>query len=783
MVAKSMVIVESPAKAKTINKFLGPSYFVRSSIGHIRDLPSKNLGVDTENEFAPTYRIIPARKEIVSKLKKEIKKVDYVYLASDRDREGEAIAWHLCEALKIPEEKIQRVTFNEITKDAISRAFKEPGPINMDKVNAQQARRILDRLVGYKISPILWKKITKRLSAGRVQSVAVRLIVEREKEINDFTSQEYWEFSADLASKQSKSKEPVQDAKDSKQSHSTGDVLVAELTKIDGKPKEISNEKEAKNLEENLVDATYTVTNIAKRKTLNKASSPFSTSLLQQQASIKLRFSTKKTMLLAQQLYEGVELGAEGAVGLITYMRTDSLSVSEQAIPPCRKVIEQSFGKEYLPSKPNIYKSKKGAQLGHEAIRPTYAERNPESLQPFLTTDQYKLYKLIWERFIASQMKPAQYAITEVEIEANSAKNKGKNCIFKARGKEIIFDGHTILTYSDSERDKQEQNIPSLNKGEVLDLVKLTPSQHFTQPPPRFSEATLVKMLEKNGIGRPSTYAAIISNIQDRGYVTQTKRLFHPTDLGTLVTEKLVKHFPKILDVKFTSQMEDKLDKIEEIHEDWLKVLKEFYESFSSDLEKAKVEMGSVKEAPEESKYTCQLCNKPMVTRWSRIGKFLGCSGFPECKNTIALDENGEPVKQEKSGELCEKCGKDMVVKFSRNAKFLACSGYPDCKNTKSLNGDNAVEFKAQETDEKCEKCGGMMLIRSSRMGKFLGCSNYPKCKNTKAIPTEVKCPKEGCTGHLVQRRGKKRMWFFGCTNYPECDFTAKDLNSISEEK
>ena len=777
-----MVIVESPAKAKTINKFLGSSYVVRSSVGHVRDLPSKNLGVDTENEFTPTYRIIPSRKEIVSQLRKEVKKVDFVYLASDRDREGEAIAWHLCEALNIPKEKIQRVTFNEITKEAIKKAFKEPGPINMDKVNAQQARRILDRLVGYKVSPLLWKKITKRLSAGRVQSVAVRLIVEREREINEFKSQEYWEFTADLASKHIEAKDSGVKGKASQREHASEEVLVAELTKIDGKTKEIANEKEAKNLEQDLKDAVYTVTDIVKRITLNKASSPFSTSLLQQQSSIKLRFSTKKTMLLAQQLYEGVELGAEGSVGLITYMRTDSLTVSEQAIQPCRDVIEQTFGKEYLPQKPNSYKSKKGAQLGHEAIRPTYAERKPESLKPFLTTDQYKLYKLIWDRFIASQMKPAQYAITEVEIEANPTKNTSKKCIFKARGREIIFNGHTILTYSDSERDKQEQNIPSLKKGQLLDLVKLTPSQHFTQPPPRFSEATLVKTLEKNGIGRPSTYAAIISNIQDRGYVTQTKRLFHPTDLGVLVTEKLVKHFPRIFDVKFTSQMEDKLDKIEEIHEDWLKVLKEFYESFTSDLEKAKVEMDSVKEKPEESKYSCQLCGKPMVTRWSRIGKFLGCSGFPDCKNTIALDTNGVPVKQEKSGQLCEKCGKDMVIKFSRNVKFLACSGYPECKNTKSLNGDSPVEFKAQETDEKCEKCGGMMLIRSSRMGKFLGCSNYPKCKNTKAIPTDIKCPKEGCNGSLVQRRGKKRMWFFGCTNYPECDFTAKDLKSLSEE-
>ncbi len=782
MVTKSMVIVESPAKAKTINKFLGSSYFVRSSVGHVRDLPSKKLGVDIENEFLPTYRIIPSRKEIINKLRKEVKKADFVYLASDCDREGESIAWHLCEALNIPEKKVQRVTFNEITKDAIKKAFKEPGPINMDKVNAQQTRRILDRLVGYQISPLLWKKITKRLSAGRVQSVAVRLIVEREKEIHAFKSQEYWEFTADLATKHTEANESSPTEKSAIQSLSRGEVFVAELCKIDGKNKEIANGKEAGNLEKILKKAEYTVVNISKRNTLNKAPSPFSTSLLQQQASIKLRFSAKKTMLLAQQLYEGIELGGEGSVGLITYMRTDSLSVSEQAIKSCREVIEQTYGKKYLPSKPNTYKSKKGAQLGHEAIRPTFAERKPETLQSFLTTDQHKLYKLIWERFIASQMKPAQYSITEVEIDANLKQGKIKKCVFKAKGREIIFDGHTLLTYTDSERNKQEQNIPTLKKGQALNLVKLTPSQHFTQPPPRFTEATLIKVLEKNGIGRPSTYAAIISNIQERGYVKQMKRLFHPTELGILVTEKLVKHFPMILNVEFTSQMEDKLDKIEEVHEDWLKVLKEFYKNFSSDLEKAKVEMSSVKGLPEESKHTCQVCGKPMVTRWSRIGKFLGCSGFPDCKNTITLNASGKPIEQEKSGQLCDKCGRNMVIKFNKDVKFLACSGYPECKNTKSLHGDNIVEFKAQETDEKCEKCGGNMLIRSSRMGKFLGCSNYPKCKNTKAIPTDVKCPREGCNGNLVQRRGKKRAWFYGCTSYPECDFTTKELTSLIEE-
>lgn len=782
MVAKSMVIVESPAKSKTINKFLGPSYFVRSSIGHVRDLPSKSLGVDIENNFLPTYRIIDSRKDIVNKLRKEVKKVDYVYLASDRDREGEAIAWHLCEALNIPENKIKRVTFNEITKDAIQKAFKNPGPINMDKVNAQQTRRILDRLVGYQISPLLWKKIAKRLSAGRVQSVAVRLIVEREKEIKEFKSQEYWEIMAELTQKYTDEKKPSIPEKN---------VFTAELHKIDDKVKEIGNEKEAKKIEEALKTAEYVVTNISKRTKLNNAPPPFTTSLLQQQASTKLRFSTKKTMLLAQQLYEGVELGDEGSVGLITYMRTDSFNISEQAIKSCREFIKQTFGKEYLPPKPNIYKSKKGAQLGHEAIRPTYVGKNPEEIKHFLTTDQYKLYNLIWKRFVASQMMPAKYSITEVEITAlpvptrqpdNHENNGIKECIFKAKGREIIFDGHTVLAHTDSKESKQDQNIPALKKGQALNLIKLTPSQHFTQPPPRFTEATLVKTLEKNGIGRPSTYATIISTIQERGYVKQINRLFHPTELGILVTEKLIKHFPKIIDVEFTSQMEDKLDKIEEVHEDWLKVLKEFYKNFSADLEKAKIEMSSVKELPEDSRYTCQVCGKPMVIRWSRTGKFLGCSGFPDCKNTIALDAEGKPIESEKSGEICDKCGKDMIVKFNRNIKFLACSGYPECKNTKSLHGDKVVESTAQKTNEKCEKCGGDMVIRNSRMGRFLGCSNYPKCRNAKAIPTDVRCPRDGCNGNLVQRRGKKRVWFYGCTNYPECDFTTKELASLTKK-
>lgn len=756
---KNMVIVESPAKAKTIGKYLGSSFFVCSSMGHVRDLPEKKLSVDVENNFTPEYKIMPSRKKLVSELLADSKKADTIYLASDLDREGEAIAWHLTKALEIPEEKTRRVTFNEITKDAILKAFQHPSPINMAKVNAQQARRILDRLVGYQISPILWKKISKGLSAGRVQSVAVRLIVEREKEIREFKSQEYWKITAELTVA-AEDRDKIKDVKNFK----------ALLQKFNNENVEVKNESQSKVIIQELQKAAYIVANVKKQTKRNNAPPPFTTSLLQQQASTRLQFSAKKTMLIAQQLYEGIDIGAEGAVGLITYMRTDSFHISEQALASCRKLIVDVYGENYLPEKPNVHASdKKGTQGAHEAIRPTAAEHPPESIKNHLTKDQYKLYELIWNRFVASQMKPALYAVTDVEIAAGQY-------TFKAKGRELLFDGHTRV--SGHELEKEEQILPPLEKDQRLELIELAPTQHFTQPPPRFTEASLVKTLEKLGIGRPSTYAAIISTIQERGYVRQEKRAFYATELGTLVTEKLIEHFSKIMDVKFTSHMENELDKIEDEKIEWLNVLREFYDPFKTDLEKAAGEMKSVKGTPEESNQMCTLCGKPMVIRWGRHGKFLGCSAFPTCKSTLPLDERGVPAPPETTDQKCEKCGSAMVVKTSRHGKFLACSAYPNCKNTKSLTGETT---KVEPTNEKCEKCGSPMVIRFSKRGRFMGCSAYPKCRNIKSLPTGAKCPNEGCGGDLIQRWSKKGGVFFGCSRYPECDYITKELSTTSD--
>jgi len=749
---KNLVIVESPAKAKTIGKYLGPTFTVRSSMGHIRDLPEKKLSVDVENNFTPEYKVIPSRKKLVSELLADAKKADAIYLASDLDREGEAIAWHLSQALEIPDEKTHRVTFNEITKDAIVEAFKHPSPINMAKVNAQQARRILDRIVGYQISPLLWKKITKGLSAGRVQSVAVRLIVEREKEISAFKPQEYWKITADLTTDLSESPAEKKSFK-------------ALLHKLDSETIEVKTEQQAKDIVDELQKADHVVSGIKKQTKRNNAPPPFTTSLLQQQASTRLQFSAKKTMLIAQQLYEGVDIGSEGSVGLITYMRTDSFHVSEQALAAARKHIIGVYGDNYLPEKSNMHASdKKGTQGAHEAVRPTSIDYTPASVKDHLTKDQYKLYELIWNRFIASQMKPALYAVTEAEIGAG-------RYTLKARGRELLFDGHTVISGHDM--DKDEQILPPLEQDQPLKLLELAPTQHFTQPPPRFSEASLVKTLEKMGIGRPSTYAAIISTIQDRGYVKQEKRAFYATELGTLVTEKLVDHFAKIMDVKFTSYMEDELDKIEDKKAEWLDVLRDFYGPFKIDLERATGEMISVKGAPEESGQKCTVCGQPMVIRWGRHGKFLGCSAFPTCKTTLPLGEKGEVVAPETTDQKCEKCGSAMVVKAGRHGKFLACSAYPNCKNTKSLTGDTV---KSEPTDEKCEKCGSAMVIRISKKGRFMGCSAYPKCRNLKPLPTGVKCQKEGCEGDLIRRRSKKGGVFFGCSKYPDCDYITNEL-------
>ena len=718
-----LVIVESAAKAKTINKYLGKEYKVRASLGHVRDLPKSKMGVDIAHDFAPDYVVIADRKKIITELKKLAKDADEVFLATDLDREGEAIAWHLASVLKLPSAKTRRVVFNEITQKAIREAFQSPLVINDNKVNAQQARRILDRIVGYQLSPLLWAKVRRGLSAGRVQSVVVRLIVEREREIEKFRPQEYWEIAADLAPLKPRSGEPAK--------------FRAQLTKLDGKPIAtvvteqsgeertafaVAGEAQAKQLADELRSARFVVTRCDRKERSLAAPPPFNTSTLQQQASIQLRFSTRKTMLLAQRLYEGVELGPEGAAGLITYMRTDSLHVAEQAIGECRDFISKQFSKDYLPEKALFYKSAKAAQGAHEAVRPTSAERTPESVKAFLEPDQFRLYDLIWRRFVASQMSPGRLAVADVEIAAGRA-------TFEAQGRRLLFDGHLKLSGFDA---KSEVQLPPLEPNDPLKLLALDPSQHFTKPPPRYSEAALVKTLEKLGIGRPSTYAPIISTIQLRHYVKLEKRQFHASELGKTVTDQLVGHFGDIMDVQFTSHMEDRLDEVEEAKTGWLQVLHEFYEPFSADLKNAEKNMQ--RPTPETTEHKCEKCGKPMLKRWSPRGQFLGCSGYPECRFTVPLDDAGQLAPRpapEPTDEKCEKCGSPMVIRTSRHGRFMACSAYPKCKNTRNL--DTPVEIP--DALKTCEKCGKPMAVRRSKRGMFLGCTGYPECRNAKPMP------------------------------------------------
>ncbi len=703
--SKYVVIVESPAKSKTINKFMGKDYTVTASYGHVRDLPVKKLGVDIENGFKPEYVISKGKKKTVTSLKKVVKSCECVYLAPDPDREGEAIAWHLLEALNVPEEKAFRVTFNEITRRTVSKAFQSPAKIDMNKVDAQQTRRILDRIVGYKLSPLLWKKIAKGLSAGRVQSVAVRFIVEREKEIEKFKPEEYWKITANLTS----------------QDDSKPEDFSAILREFDGEKFKATKGEEAESIVSQLKGAEYVISSIKKKEQKNRPKPPFRTSTLQQTAANRLHFSAKKTMMVAQQLYEGVELGEEGSIGLITYMRTDSFRIAAEALEDARKLIDSNYGKDYLPEKPNFYASGKSAQEGHEAIRPTDVTRTPEEIKDFLSTDQYKLYNLIWNRFVASQMTPARLALTAADIQA------GKG-VFRANGREVIFDGYTKLISLTS--DDQSQVLPALDTGEKLDLLKLDPTQHFTQPPPRYTEASLVRLLEKKRIGRPSTYATIISTIQQRGYVRMEKRRFFATDLGTLVNDKLVAYFPRILDAGFTADMESRLDSIETGGADSTQTLKEFYDPFLKELDYAKENMESAKNT-EHSEEKCELCGKPMLIRWSRKGKFLGCSGFPECKSTKNLGDDGEPAQELE--EKCPDCGAQLVIKTGRRGKFAACPNYPECKNSFSLNKEGKPII-LEKREIECDKCGGTMILRAGRRGPFFGCKSYPKCKNTKSL-------------------------------------------------
>ncbi len=751
---KALVIVESPAKAKTIKKYLGPGFEVKASMGHIRDLPSREMGVDITNAFTPSYEIMASRKKTLTALKKAAKGVDMVYLAPDLDREGEAIAWHLTEALKIPPERFCRVVFNAITKSTIQQAFANPHELDMGKVNAQQARRILDRIVGYEISPLLWKKVARGLSAGRVQSVAAKLVVEREKKIREFQPEEYWKitgiFSAtdnpELHNKYRKFLNDFEGAKlangqavqgptnkQKNQWFAEHQCLEAQLTSLAGKSFRPNNESDAKKIHNSLQGKDFIVSDIRVRRTQSKPPTPFITSTIQQQAANRLGFSTKNTMRTAQQLYEGMEIGNLGSVGLITYMRTDSTHLAPEAIAAVREYIGGNFGDAYVPKAPNTYgTSNKSAQEAHEAIRPTDVHITPEQVRDYLTSGQFKLYDMIWRRFVACQMTPGQWDVTNIDITAETDQGR---VLFKAAGRKLVFDGFMKvvgLTIANG-----DQLLPALEQDQPVWPVSVEPSRHFTPPPARFTEASLVKALEAEGIGRPSTYASIISTIQDRGYVEQLERKFHATDLGIVVTEKLNEHFPRIMNVTFTSHMEEQLDKIEEQHLDWLEVLNEFYGPFKENLDRAHKEMIHAKAETQPSEYICPECGKPMVYRFGKNGRFLSCSAYPECKFASPCDRDGKMTEPKETDHKCPNCGKPMIHRKGRFGEFLGCSGYPECKTTQQFDQQgNPLPPKAppKPSGIKCYKCGGELVIRESKRGPFLGCGKFPRCRTIISI-------------------------------------------------
>lgn len=816
-----MVIVESPAKAKTINRYLGDDYHVIASMGHVRDLPPNDLGVDLLNKFEPVYQILGDRKKVINEMKKVAKGAESVYLATDLDREGEAIAWHLFHALELDENRTHRVVFNEITKTAIERAFANLHRLDMDKVNAQQARRILDRIVGYQLSPLLQMKLGKGLSAGRVQSVAVRVIVEREKEIRAFIPEESWKVTAYFATdvnglaKLSKSwDEFVHPGADGGQNRTQKDrakwlskhtSFQAELVKLNGDEFAAKTAAETRGVVEALgyvVEAideqtweaykakglktvrlrgrtdsakapAFTISDIQTRRTTTKPNAPFTTAVIQQAASSSLGFAPSRTMRVAQQLYEGVDIGGgEGQVGLITYMRTDSTNLSIDSIDAVRSLIGKDFGANYLPEKPNVYGQAKRAQEAHEAIRPTDVMRHPDALKDHLTAEQYKLYDLIWRRFVACQMVPAQWDSTTILINAPTPKG---DATFRANGRRLVFDGCLrVMGVEDSD----ETTLPELSTNQKLGLLQLDPQQQYTSPPPRYSEAALVKKLEAEGIGRPSTYAAIIQTIQDRGYVELLEKRLHPTPLGEIVTEKLVEHFPRIMDVKFTSFMEDELDKIEEAHLDWVHVLNEFYEPFRESLTTAQSTMEKARSEPSE--YTCPNCSKQMVYRLGKKGRFLSCSGYPECKTAMNVDREGKPVEAIVAEAPCPECGKQMILRTSRLGPFLGCSGYPECTYTlpSDERGNPLKKVKPEEVSGTCDECGSKMAVKFGRGKSFLGCTSYPNCKAIKPIPPGlfIEKPKPEAAGVRCDKCGRdvvirksRRGPFLSCSGFPKC--------------
>jgi len=774
--AKGLVIVESPAKAKTIQKYLGKGYTVEASLGHVKDLPKSNLGVDVENDFDTEYIVIPGKEKVLSKLKKLAQSAETIYLAPDPDREGEAIAAHLAEELENGSkkkkkkkkkdekpERFRRVAFNEITQRAVKAAFEQPRDIDRHLVDAQQARRVLDRLVGYQVSPLLWDKVRRGLSAGRVQTVALRLIVEREREIKAFEKKEYWTIDAHLAA----AKPPAFDAR----------FLGKGEEKL-----EIPNGEKAEKIRVALEKADWVVRGVERKERRRNAAPPFTTSKLQQDSSRKLRFSVKRTMMIAQRLYEGVELGEEGLVGLITYMRTDSTRVSNEALVEVREYIKGQYGSEYQPESANIYKEKKEAQGAHEAIRPTSAMRHPDQIKQFLKEDEYKVYKLIWQRFVASQMTPAVFDQTTVDIDAKSG---SEMFWFRVTGSVMKFEGF-LKVYEESKEAKDEADeelkhkLPPLEAGQKLTLKGLKPEQHFTAPPPRYNEASLVKELEERGIGRPSTYSAILSTIQERQYVQKLGGKFVPTEIGLVVTDLLVENFPDIFDVQYTARLEEELDEIEEGKEKWTDALSDFYKKFVKDLRYAEKHMENIKRMEKPTEEKCERCGAPLVIKWGKHGSFYACSTYDKedpnsCtftkENPINLpDLDSADLQETSQEEYCENCGRVMVLKRGRFGQFMACTGYPDCKTTRRL--DQGKKVPDIPLDELCPKCGRNLMIRHGRYGEFTACSGYPDCKYVKQNFIGVKCPL--CKdGELVEKRARKGNTFYGCSNYPKCKFTS----------
>ena len=719
----TLVVVESPAKASTIKKYLGSGYEVKASVGHVKDLPKAAIGIDIEHDFRPAYVVIDSKKKVIAEIKSAAKAAEQVLLAPDPDREGEAIAWHIAEEVRPSNRNIHRVLFNEITKKAVLEAIARPVELDAKKYESQQARRVLDRLVGYQISPILWAKVRRGLSAGRVQSVAVRLLVEREEEIRAFRSEEYWTVEVDLEG-------------------AAPPAFAARVVKVDGEKPDLVHEGQASEIVELVRQASPVVSAVERKERRKNPPPPFITSRLQQEASSKLRFSPKRTMALAQRLYEGIELGAEGPTGLITYMRTDSTRIADDAVTAVRELIRSRFSPAHLPAEPNAFKTKKGAQDAHEAIRPTLLDHDPERVRALLTEahagrdareleDLVKLYTLIWNRFVACQMAPAVFDQTAIEIIAGRVG-------LRASGQVVRFPGF-LDVYAETQEDVAAEDegsgrsLPDLREGESLRLLGERPEQHFTQPPPRYSEATLVRELEEKGIGRPSTYAAILSTIQDRGYAEKREGRLAPTELGVVVNGLLVKSFPDILNTDFTAQMEERLDLVEEGNGDWIQLLRDFYEPFARDLVRAKVEMRDLKR------------------------------------------------EEEPTEEVCEKCGKPMVIKWGRNGYFLACSGYPECRNTKEYtrnpDGTLTVLPTTRPSDQICPTCGSPMVVRRGRFGEFIACSRYPECKTTSPVSLGVDCPKPGCGGYLTEKRSRRGKVFYGCSNYAKskCDFVSWD--------